>query len=406
MLRALLRKSLLCGVASLSVICCTAGDGSQADTVTLTADDAEVEQLYERGVLYAKQKEFSKAVDAFTEALSHGRYTFELLLMRSRSYLELKQYESALADASSAIYLRPRNPIGYMLRAAVYGRMDHVNGVVADATRAIQLNPTVGEYYVTRAAGYLRLGEPEKALNDLTAALSLGENNSDVYLDRGLAWKQLGRYEEALKDYSKSLELEPGSYLGLLRRGIVYRCLGQPRKAIGEFSAILAHNSPDLEARLQRAAAYTEAEDFSAALSDLRYGIEHDFRDPYMYLNLAYLYYRRNGIDEALAANNSAMSLSNEPMRAAVLFQKGLILFKQGNEEEARKAYEEGRQMVVKTGAISGLDDGIDDLRLAADLNGRGKDVVRQVLDDLEETRTMLAPQTKPNRARCFKLRL
>jgi hypothetical protein len=42
----------------------------------------------------------------------------------------------------------------------------------------------------------------------------------------------------------------------------------------------------DMETRLHRAVVYTELKDFDAALADLKYGLEHGFSDPYMYLNL------------------------------------------------------------------------------------------------------------------------
>ena len=367
---------------------------------------AAVEQLFQRGRSYAQKKQYDKAVGAFTDALSYGQFTFEILIARSLSYLELQQYDAALEDASNAIKLRPKNPLGYMMRASIYGRMDRVQDAIDDATRGIEANPTIGEYYATRAAGYLRIGELGKALNDLTAAIALGENDVLVYLDRGLTLKRLGRYEEAIRDYSKALELSPSDYRGLMRRGNLYRCLGQYRKAVSDFTAILVQKPDDLEARLQRAAAYTEAQDFRGALADLTYGVEHGFKDTYMYLNLAYVQYRIGDLGKAFLANEKALALADEFVRPIVYFQNGLLLLIAGQTNDAQKAYDNGRALAEAALNVDGLEDGIQDLREALNLNRAVQDIAINILNQLERMRQKIAPYAKPSQGRCRKLRI
>ena len=183
--------------------------------------------------------------------------------------------------------------------------------------------------------------------------------------------------------------------------------MGEFKKAINDFNAILTEKPEDVETHLQRASVYTAAQDFKAALADIDYAIRQKFEDQYMYLNLAYIFYRTSELTKAYGANEKAIAFNNdETLKSDLYFQKGLLLLSMGRTDEAQVAYDKGRAYAEGASNFDSINDGIDDLKEVKDSNKSISDVVRKVISRLEESRKKTSPQAKPSKNRCHKLRV
>ena len=72
-------------------------------------------ELQERGQILYRRKDYSKAVEAFSEAIeSEPNLTVSLLDNRAAAYDKLGDVTAALKDAKSAIRLREKDSTGYL----------------------------------------------------------------------------------------------------------------------------------------------------------------------------------------------------------------------------------------------------------------------------------------------------
>jgi tetratricopeptide (TPR) repeat protein len=83
--------------------------------------------------LSAKRSEYSKAIGAYTQALAIDPTDAESFRHRSISNYRIDNYESALADISSAINIKPQFTDYYRHRLTVYEKMGRT--ALADADR-------------------------------------------------------------------------------------------------------------------------------------------------------------------------------------------------------------------------------------------------------------------------------
>jgi tetratricopeptide (TPR) repeat protein len=354
-------------------------------------------------VAYLKHKEYERAVQAFTDALAHGLRAAKVYLHRGKAYYALKRYDEALADLSDAIRLRADDPYAYWLRSGLYERMDRHREAIDDLTRGLAAKPgaLARKLYAARGANYLKLGEFEQAVSDLTKAVELGEATASTYFRRGRGYMELTRYKEAITDFSSALDRDPDQYDSRLDRGWVYGCLGEFQKSIQDLSQLLSKDPTDLWARSLRGWASAEASDSKSARADLEYAAEHGFKSPWLYLNLAGLYYESEELDKALLANVRIFSFKDDRINDAAYFQKGLILLAMGRDKEAREAYDAGRQMAEKSSNRVEFEDAIENLRGALEEDQRIKDVAVAILKTLEDTRNRLPSDAKPVQGIC-----
>jgi tetratricopeptide (TPR) repeat protein len=370
----------------------------------LTTAATTGEQWFRRGQSYFQEKKFTLAIEAFTQSLNQGYQTADVYRIRSNAYLKLDQYEKALEDVNRSLQLDTQNADSYMLRAVIYEGMKQTTQAVADVTRAIELNPQRGVYYRFRGSVYLSLSHFEKAISDLTAAIAYGEGHATVYEGRGLAYEKLGRYKEAEANYSRALELTPSKVGTLLHRGITLVCLGEFKKAMEDFNEALSSQPESLYLRGLRAWTYLELENDEAALADLTYAAEHGSDDPWVYLNLGYVYYRARDFEKALEVNGKVFVMPDETMNTNAYFQKGLFLLTVGRIDEALKTYDEA--IALAEGRLDGdsIDEAIEELQELSKSTEQQRVLVQGILKRLDQVRITVLPQIKPTQRTCGKI--
>lgn len=156
--------------------------------------------------------------------------------LRARAYLELKQYDKAVADANEAVSLQPEDASKYHFRAYVYREAKQYDRAVANSNRAIELLPEYTHAYKGRAHTYTKLKQYDLAIADYTKALShyseyssFGSNNSDyatAYVSRANVYRELKQYDNAIADYDNALKVYSEFAYAYHNRGDFYQELG------------------------------------------------------------------------------------------------------------------------------------------------------------------------------------
>jgi tetratricopeptide (TPR) repeat protein len=163
---------------------------------------------------------------------------WEQLFMRGVSQSLIKQYTNAVNTYSEAIQLNPANPFLYINRATTRAEMiDFISSIdnsyqsitldsdpskrlnststrtysydeaIDDVNKAIKLYPEFAEAYFNRANVSVKLKDYKAAIVDYTTAISLNDRFPAAYYNRGLAKIYTGNTEGGVADLSKAGEL-------------------------------------------------------------------------------------------------------------------------------------------------------------------------------------------------------
>jgi tetratricopeptide (TPR) repeat protein len=206
---------------------------------TATPDAARVAELLTRGENFRLQGRLNKALDAYNSALELDPENAEAYAGRGHVYLDLEDYDAALADEDRAIELDEDCQQAYYLRGSLYSEVfiDY-DAAEADLTRAIELDPTDHQALNNRATVYLDMHEWERAIDDLDRALAIGEFAVGYY-NRGYAYRRLDEDEQAVEDLTNAIALYPSFVSAYYERGAAYQGLQDHDAAVSDYITVL-----------------------------------------------------------------------------------------------------------------------------------------------------------------------
>jgi tetratricopeptide (TPR) repeat protein len=143
---------------------------------------------------------------------------------RGKAYIDLRQYDLAVADLTQSIALQPADVYyDYAARAFAYLKLRQPEAAIADATEALDREPLFAHAYNTRGIASCDLHRLSEGREDILAAIGLDR-------DLGRAWQDFlrreGYYEGAigsgfnaaskvaLADWCKTHRIASGPELG------------------------------------------------------------------------------------------------------------------------------------------------------------------------------------------------
>jgi tetratricopeptide (TPR) repeat protein len=94
-------------------------------------------------------------------------------------------------------------------RGVAYMEMGFPDTAAADFTHALRLRPNLGAAFAKRGEAYFRLRDYYKAVRDCTEAIRFDPNDADAYRYRGEAYAARGQYDLAAKDLEQAITLRP-----------------------------------------------------------------------------------------------------------------------------------------------------------------------------------------------------
>ena len=107
----------------------------------ITIDPHHAEALYNRGLLYQRERQHQLAVDDFTSANGLTPQRAEPLLARAISYLAMDKIKEAVADLDEASQADPQNAQIWTMRGLAYERLGDKDKAKASYSRAIAIRP-------------------------------------------------------------------------------------------------------------------------------------------------------------------------------------------------------------------------------------------------------------------------
>jgi tetratricopeptide (TPR) repeat protein len=118
-------------------------------------------------------------------------------------------FHHALADASTAVRLRPKSAEPLVLRARCYLERGRAAEAMADLHEALRLAPNLAEAHLVRGLAHAARGDNERALADLNEAVRLAADSAEAHLHRGHIRLRLGDHAAARADLERAAALDP-----------------------------------------------------------------------------------------------------------------------------------------------------------------------------------------------------
>jgi lipoprotein NlpI len=177
--------------------------------------------LYDRGVGYTQLGATDSAIADYSEALRLKPDLVQALNNRGALFRASGKSSEAIADFSAVIHLAPDGANAFINRGIAFGEAGDYRDAIRDFGQVVRLAPDQAEGYAGRCwARAIEGREPEMALGDCDTALKLRDGDMATRGYRALTFLRLGDFDSAIVDYDRCIEGQPNNASFLFGRGI------------------------------------------------------------------------------------------------------------------------------------------------------------------------------------------
>jgi tetratricopeptide (TPR) repeat protein len=223
------------------------------------------QELYNRGVLEERTRDFTRARDDYAAAAAGDASFSEAFDREGTADHALGHDDAALRAYDRAIALDPRRARYYGDRAVSLLALNRVAAARDDLTRAESLGLHDATTLLNLGGAYFRENDLRQALNAFDAALKDGAPTAEAYEGRAAVYRAMGRLTDAEADETAALRLRTAPGTGDPQKtAITYDARGEIRQESGDLNGAAADfgEAIRLDPRLARAYANRGAVEF------------------------------------------------------------------------------------------------------------------------------------------------
>jgi serine/threonine protein kinase len=147
-----------------------------------------------------------KTIEWLSRALELDPGHYPSRKARALAYYAMKDYQKMEQDVEALIVMRPKDSLGYGLRAIVRCQTDRLEDAIRDHDYAIKVcdvKDELGELYDQRRVTHLRMGNHKAALEDAQRCVKLQPEDFAYSFNVFTALVSLGQYDAAREQYRK-----------------------------------------------------------------------------------------------------------------------------------------------------------------------------------------------------------
>lgn len=291
-----------------------------------------------------ERQEFLKAADALLEQVGHLRSFSPTVLgriyyRRAKTYLELKQYQEAIADFTKAAQSDTKDEKLYYGRGMAYLRLKSYKSAMEDFQRVLKLNPDSARAYDGLVAVYVSLNEYQQGIEEFNRRQKRHPRSALVLNGRGWINWSFHNYQDALKDFNQAIELKPSYADAYYGQGQTYLLLQEYRLAIESFTRTIKLNPAHPKAYTYRGLASLQLGNLPEASKDFFQSWEQDSSRLLDGLMAEWLNIYERGIVSGTAERLEMIAKTN-PKSFAANICLAVALWTQGKFPEAQKKLE------------------------------------------------------------------
>lgn len=152
----------------------------------LQSNPKDVSAHYKRGTLYAKNGEYSLAIEDFNDVIRLKPNDPDALNNRCWVRAMLDDFQAALKDCDEALRIRPRFANALDSRAFVKLKIGQPKNALADYNASLQINATQASSLYGRGIAKIRSGNVAGGNSDIAAAKSIDPRISEEFAKYGI----------------------------------------------------------------------------------------------------------------------------------------------------------------------------------------------------------------------------
>ncbi len=212
------------------------------DGITLWSDvisqypGMKMEPYVNRGIAYTFNRDWDRALDDFTMALSIGPPSAGVYADRGMVYGFVNQPEKALADFSGAIRLDPENVKALFNRGVTYGNMGQNREAIADFTKVLAMEPSYASAYSALTTLLMEEKKYDTCLILAEQGIRLEPDRPELYAILGNCEFETGQTDKAVENFRHCLRIDNASldaFLGLAAAYVVRDDYDNARRNLG-----------------------------------------------------------------------------------------------------------------------------------------------------------------------------
>lgn len=233
-----------------------------------------------KGYLQIQAKGLNQAIDIYIQAIEDAPGFVPLYCLLGDIYRSIGQYDDAITEYKTAIWLDCLNIPAYRHLCQTYEEQGDYDSAIEVYHKLIQILPSVPEFHSNLANIYYLKGEVKEAVSHYQAAITLNPNKQwtsvisqtlgyvhqqtnddldaaisayqaaylltpediDIYVNLGSAFYDKEDFDNALTVYRMALELEPTNAKIHCNLGFLYWGKGDTEEAIKEYELSIEYD--------------------------------------------------------------------------------------------------------------------------------------------------------------------
>jgi tetratricopeptide (TPR) repeat protein len=309
-----------------------------------------------------------KALDNFSNAISRNNADERLFISRGRIFMQMRDYEHAIADFNEAndiipgianLWLAKAYALSGDQKKAISMLKDHLSSDYRVAEDSIKKDPSFSSLHTSpewldlwqkewyneeeKAAAeikyYLKKGSDEQALTYLDEQIAKSPLSSGMLALRGKVNLDRGNYPAAISDYTSSLNLaKKGQTAGAgsrnpegslyYNRGLAYLGAEKFKEALSDLNKALREFPEFFNGYLVRSKAYAGMKSYDMAVKDVLFYLNYFGDDQQAVFTCGNYYYLSGDYMNALKYFN--INLKEDPVNGQYFKARGKTYLKTG----------------------------------------------------------------------------
>ncbi len=157
--------------------------------------------------IYLQQNDTVNALASLKKSYWFEGYLSDYLYYRGKIFSDLKKYDEAAWDFSSAITLNPENEYYYYSRAVAYSKLARHDKAMVDYFKVLSFNPRDASAISNLAYEYFNLGDYMEAEKQFRKSIEINSKNVDTYIGLSITANKLNKINECKQSMYKAFKL-------------------------------------------------------------------------------------------------------------------------------------------------------------------------------------------------------
>tara|TARA_B100001939_G_scaffold347262_1_gene368328 strand:+ start:298 stop:2298 length:2001 start_codon:yes stop_codon:yes gene_type:complete len=162
---------------------------------------AEAKQLHNSGKIVEAQK-------LYLELIENNSSNYQLFFLIGTSYLQLENFEKAIAYLNNSIKINPKFPYSYNSKGIVFSENKEFEEAITNYNEAIFLKPDLFEAHLNKAISLKNIQKYEESFKSFEKCIEIEPNNPKIYYNRGNLFSKTSKFKEAKSEFDKAIKLK------------------------------------------------------------------------------------------------------------------------------------------------------------------------------------------------------